>query len=809
MATQDISRAAFDPRKQYASVRMQQGRVIVDDDWNENERITNEDLRRSRVEIIGAAGSPDQGFHVSNPQITAQGIDFDLAAGSFYLGGLRLELHQPQTFRLQHDVLQAPGPGGSTPGGERTDLAVLLTYQQPVSAVEDNELFEVALGGPDTTTRLRTMQRVMLWENVSSDDCETAWQAVLQQLAATLSDENELIPDSTLTVTFAALGTPDDLCTPTAAGGYLGAENQAIRVQLVDDGHFTWGFDNAAPLYRVQAAADRQTLTLLTDPKDQAHWPLAEQVVEVLPWAAVLPNNEKIAEVRGHLTRVSASYNPDTGELTLTDPIPTAGFDDWADRADAAQLGQGGAYYYLRVWNRGADRTSSPAIPFTPGTAVTLGNTGLEVTLDGTQFQAADYWIIAARPETPHRVVPWELEVGRAPHGLRMFATPLALIHWPQDRAASPQVDDCRPRFRPLVDQEVCCTFTVGDGQSSHGDFDSIEVAVQHLPQTGGEICLLPGLHRANVLIENRVNIKIRGCDKNARIIPRPDQRQTPIFRIVDSQGITLEYLDLVTVEGTAVAAVGNEPGLLRELTVRHNRILAYETGIRVVQGEQVNIAHNIIRMLDKEGGDVAIYLLADDARIERNDVGVVPPEATPPPPDSGSDDFTDNPDPSHPCVNPLKFYANVYYMAVYVAYVWALPLLALIPKNPYKTLGGIQVGSGSERVDIVDNQVSGGAGNGITLGSDVEAADLPPDGQPPEPPPQQFTLEHRVDVIWGGVTDGTNFLPDLPLVFSGPPGTVTVVTDSAGQFLIETEPGGVHRGPGRSPLSHYRPEPG
>jgi hypothetical protein len=32
MGKQDISRVAFDSKKHYATVRMQQGRVIVDDD---------------------------------------------------------------------------------------------------------------------------------------------------------------------------------------------------------------------------------------------------------------------------------------------------------------------------------------------------------------------------------------------------------------------------------------------------------------------------------------------------------------------------------------------------------------------------------------------------------------------------------------------------------------------------------------------------------------------------------------------------------------------------------------------------------
>ncbi len=59
---------------------------------------------------------------------------------------------------------------------------------------------------------------------------------------------------------------------------------------------------------------------------------------------------------------------------------------------------------------------------------MSLGNTGLEITINGNDRVSGDYWIIAARPETPNKVVPWEFEKGLAPHGIRGFYAPLALI---------------------------------------------------------------------------------------------------------------------------------------------------------------------------------------------------------------------------------------------------------------------------------------------------------------------------------------------------------------------------------------------
>ncbi len=51
----------------------------------------------------------------------------------------------------------------------------LEVWQQPVTSVEDDELREVALGGPDTSVRLRTMRRVRVLPNIGSESCSAGW----------------------------------------------------------------------------------------------------------------------------------------------------------------------------------------------------------------------------------------------------------------------------------------------------------------------------------------------------------------------------------------------------------------------------------------------------------------------------------------------------------------------------------------------------------------------------------------------------------------------------------------------------------
>src|SRR5271169_657272 len=130
MATTDISRNATDFRKHYAGVRMQQGRVLTDDDFNENADLDAEDLRRTRVDVIGPAGSPDQGFLIADPAIDATNgrPTFTIKAGTFYLGGQRLVMDADELYHLQQDWLEQGAVAGdwlTVPAVQRFDLAYL------------------------------------------------------------------------------------------------------------------------------------------------------------------------------------------------------------------------------------------------------------------------------------------------------------------------------------------------------------------------------------------------------------------------------------------------------------------------------------------------------------------------------------------------------------------------------------------------------------------------------------------------------------------------------------------------------------
>jgi hypothetical protein len=426
---------------------------------------------------------------------------------------------------------------------------------------------------------------------------------------------------------------------------------------------------------------------------------LRDQVVEVLPWSTALQNGERVAEVQGHLCKVRVSYNPDDQTLELDTALPATFGSQWQARADRGEFYDGSPeenFLFLRVWNRGDDLASPAAIPIANGT---LGNTGLEVSFSGSPLRPGDHWIIAARPAAPEAIVPWQLKLpaGASPVGIRRFRAPLALLAWTtQGGVTSGRVlHDCRPPFLPLTRLRNCCTYRVGDGSSSFGDFTSIQAAIDALPAAGGQVCVLPGEYTENITISDRSNITLSGCGLRSRLTGRPPRQAgaaaAPVIHVRGGRNITIADLAIEAHEsGPGLLLEGADPSIGQEQDVVDPLIGVMLSGLHVaaasrsavhaVQARELTLRDSRIRMRDTSCLDTAVFVLGDDVLIERNVIEV----------------------PSSRLESPS---------------VSALPASAeFLPGSLSR--GGIQIGGTSERVRVVNNLIRGGAGNGITLGS-------------------------------------------------------------------------------------------
>src|SRR5215475_11468224 len=86
----DLTRATFRKEKHYSGVRMQQGRVQLDADWNEQVDIDAHLDETTRTDVIGRCGVPvhDAGFAVAP---LPGSPDLAISAGRAYVDGILCE----------------------------------------------------------------------------------------------------------------------------------------------------------------------------------------------------------------------------------------------------------------------------------------------------------------------------------------------------------------------------------------------------------------------------------------------------------------------------------------------------------------------------------------------------------------------------------------------------------------------------------------------------------------------------------------------------------------------------------------------
>ena len=87
----DFSRNTFDPRKHYSSVLMQQGRVQLDADWNEQQAIQQHHLETTARDVIGPSGAPSHNPGFAIEKLLDESGNFQIGPGHYYVDGILCE----------------------------------------------------------------------------------------------------------------------------------------------------------------------------------------------------------------------------------------------------------------------------------------------------------------------------------------------------------------------------------------------------------------------------------------------------------------------------------------------------------------------------------------------------------------------------------------------------------------------------------------------------------------------------------------------------------------------------------------------
>lgn len=468
----DYSRNSFDARRHFSLVRLQQGRVGLDSDWNEQAEIIERRARTHAVDALGRHGVPREtvdGFRIT---LGSAGGPPTLAIGRgrIYVDGLLAENHggPPRSFDLSELRADGRSPAGvlgealgaatldyaaqpywptpdPLPAGAGPHLVYLDVWQREVTAIEDATLLEKALGGVDTTTRLQTVWQVRVLANVGTGVVQAAaalWQRVQRPRA----------PSGRLTTQLDPAVQPSNPCLIATSGGYGGLENQLYRVEVHEGGlpgtaTFKWSRDNATVTTTVDEVISNTLLHVASTGRD------AVLGFDAGQWVEVIDDHREFAARPGALMKI-ADVDHESRRISFATPVP----------ADLLPSGVGGdtpgrRHTRLRRWDQAgivrdgaggvvADLDAAGAlgaipIPAAAGTAVAL-ESGIRVAFDLAEadgrFRAGDSWTFAARS------IDASVEkLDRAPpQGVHRHCVPLALL-------GAAEVIDLRPLFNPAA----------------------------------------------------------------------------------------------------------------------------------------------------------------------------------------------------------------------------------------------------------------------------------------------------------------------------------------------------------------------
>ncbi len=705
----------------------QQGRVTTDADFTESQLLDLAWSGQAGRDIIGAGvcavpATEPEGFRVESALVDGDAVRVMLRPGRAWadgiltrLAGLAPDAQAPveRSAAYYGAPLASPTPTPDSIGDSVRDAVILEVSEEALHAYQyPQRLIEPALGGVDTTERSYVNFSVRLLRLADGEDCNNIRDRLRDDPAA----------KGHLSVSLAPVEEMEVECPVVGGGGYTGFEHHLYRIEIAattpgSPARFKWSQWNGG-------LVGRGRFDQTTDPDrviiDAGRAPivtsgLTQFYLEALQYDALVGTWRV---VYGSIATLNTDH-----DLELASP-PTFG-----------TLPSTTEPVFFRLWNGIADISA-----YTNAAEPVELRDGIRLAFDAPaagNYRAGDYWTFTVRAG---EITNAQVLIDNAPPtGIVYHRVPLAEINWTARRntQVSGTIEDCRRRFRPLSNQKICCTYLIGDGVSSFGDFNSLEEAAAHLPAAGGELCLLPGLHRTNLTLEGRRNVTIHGCERRSFVLPRTQTRAQPLLRFIDCDGIRVHGLDLVTYDGMAVHVVGRTERSCRDIRIHDNRMISRTNTIRVDNAVEVEIANNRLHLLDTVDGRATISLHADDTLIERNTLVLVPfVDTTPDEPEVPDDD--PNRDPADPCARPQILYQYPLLILGYAHQVWSLLLTLIVPRQPYRAIGGIHVRAGSERVRALENTIVGGAGNGIVLGGDldpageVEVAAQPPGVAPP-----------------------------------------------------------------------------
>jgi hypothetical protein len=439
----DFTRDSFNPAKAYTRVLMQQGRVQLDADWNEQSSILWRHLQGTMRDLLGSHAGPGDncGFAIvpasdiasttasKDEQTKLRAMlkdpgDFLIGPGVYYVDGIRAANEDFVRFSHQSD-LQRTKPLNST--NHPYHLIYLDVWENSFSALQDPSIREVALNGADTSARAALVWQVRAYE--WDDGVTDADFDVVNNNWASLTDHWQPENRGSLQVRTVSAVESDSLeasiISPQSA--YRGPQNQLYRVEVHHSGTakqgatFKWSRENASVNFAIENFAD-PTVTLSGLGRD------ARSTLSAGDWVEISDDDTIFRHVVHPLRRVE-SVDRQRNIVTLQ-AIAGEGMTTHKDR-----------HPVLTRWDHKQGDPRRGGLELKDGAALIRegGNNwlklenGIQVLFESDPaqtYRSGDYWLIPARTATGS--IEWPQDstgpLAQGPHGIEHHYAPLAIV---------------------------------------------------------------------------------------------------------------------------------------------------------------------------------------------------------------------------------------------------------------------------------------------------------------------------------------------------------------------------------------------
>jgi hypothetical protein len=428
----DFTRSTFNSASHISRVLMQQGRVLLDADWNDSTDVILHYLRSLTTDLVGPRWAPGTSFLLKNAKKASEKLI--ITKGHYYIDGILCENEADVAYTAQPDYPRVPNILGG-----HVCLVYLHVWERHITYVQDDRIRERALGGPDTATRAKVVWQVELIDKMP-DGSDIVAGAGGISFATVERDWNDWIERwqpvnrGRLQARAKVASKSLDPCTISPDARFRGTENRLYRVEIHTGGKvgtatFKFSRNNGCDVYAIRRLAGKVATVEHLGVDDRSRLQRGD-------WVEIIDDADELHGKPGELRQVDAV---DPLEMTVTFRESTSSSRSYEESNRDHPL--------LRRWDhqsgdesQGELKTADDgALPVKEGTWITLED-GVQIFFepvsDPTPMNAAhkyrtgDYWWIPSRVATSDIEWPMDGNKPRAlrPHGVEHHYAPLGIV---------------------------------------------------------------------------------------------------------------------------------------------------------------------------------------------------------------------------------------------------------------------------------------------------------------------------------------------------------------------------------------------